>query len=205
MTRPAPRLRGLVLAAGASRRLGQPKQIVRVGGIALVRRTVLLIADVCGCPVTVVTGAHAARVATCLQGLDVMLVHNADWREGLASSLTIGLESVSPDGDAALVAPCDLPGLAQSDLERLVNAWRQDPDQAAAAAYSGVVGTPAILPLHVLPQLAANAGDRGARDLLRRGDLPVTAVDFPSARRDVDDADDLAAMPDSRAVSAPRP
>jgi len=203
MIRPAPRLRGLVLAAGASRRLGQPKQIVRVGGIALVRRTVLLIADVCGCPVTVVTGAHAARVAKSLQGLDVVLAHNAGWQKGLASSLTVGLESLRPDRGAVLVAPCDLPGLAQRDLEELVNAWRKDPDQAAAAAYSGVVGTPAILPLQVLPRLAGIAGDRGARDLLRRGDLPVTAVDFPSARRDLDDADDLTTVPDSRAVPTP--
>jgi molybdenum cofactor cytidylyltransferase len=204
MTDVSPRLRGLVLAAGASRRLGRPKQIVHVGGVPLVRRTVLLIAEICGSPVTVVTGANASQVTASLHGLDVVPAHNAGWREGLASSLAVGLESLEPDWNAALVAPCDLPGLAAGDLERLAHAWRRTPERAAAAAYSGIIGTPAILPRQILPRLATVRGDRGARDLLRRNDLPVTVVDFPSARQDLDHDEDLAAMPESRAVSLPR-
>lgn len=201
MSRPSPTLRGLVLAAGASRRLGQPKQIVRVGGLPLVRRTVLLVAEVCGNPVTVVTGADAKRVTAGLHGLEVVLVENPGWPEGLASSLTVGLQSLQPAWDACLVTPCDLPALALRDLEELVHAWRRAPGRAAAAAYSGIIGAPAILPGHILPRLNAVSGDRGARDLLRSGDLPVTLVDFPSARQDLDDHDDLAAVPVSGAVS----
>jgi molybdenum cofactor cytidylyltransferase len=194
MNRGLPGLSGLVLAAGASRRLGQCKQIVMVDGVPLVRRTVLLIADVCGAPVTVVTGANADRVTACLEGIEVVLVHNPAWHEGLSGSLALGLTALGPGCGAALVAPCDLPGLSAMDLERLAAAWRRTPERPAAACYGGVVGVPAILPEVVFSELLAVTGDRGARDLLRRNDVPVSVVTFPSAAADLDDGGDLATL-----------
>ncbi len=194
MTRRSPGLRGLVLAAGASRRLGHPKQAVSIGGVPLVRRTVLLIAGVCGFPVTVVTGAEEPQVRACLDDLDVVLAHNPGWRDGLAGSLALGLHSLGQDCAAALVAPCDLPRLSARDLDRLVTAWRLAPERPAAATYHGIIGVPAVLPAPVFSELATVTGDKGARDFLRRGDTPVTVVEFPSAASDLDDHRDLATL-----------
>jgi len=171
-----------------------------VDGIPLVRRTVLLIAEVCEGPVTVVTGADADQVEESLVGLDVLLTPNPEWREGLARSLAVGLRSLGPGCDAALVAPCDLPALSATDLARLTTSWRDAPDQPAAARYNGIIGVPAVLPARLFPAIATLTGDRGARDLLRRSEAPITTVEFPSAATDLDDGRDLAALADRKAT-----
>ncbi len=160
----------------------------------LVRRTVLVTAEACGFPVTVVTGANADRVEECLAGLDVVLAHNTRWRDGLASSLATGLRSLGQGCHAALVTPCDLPGLSASDLERLVAAWRRAPERPAAATYQGIIGVPAIFPEPVFREITSATGDRGARDFLRSGSVPVTTIECPSAAADLDDSLDLAAL-----------
>ena len=188
--------RGLVLAAGGSRRLGRAKQSLEIDGIPLLRRTVLRVAGVCRPPVVVVTGAGARQAAGCLDGLDVTVARNRRWREGLSTSLAAGLDALGTGCGAALVTPCDLPGLSQDDLERLVEAWRAVPENPAAAAYDGVIGSPAILPERFFAELAGVGGDRGAREFLRRGDVPVTVVRFPSAAGDLDHDGHLAALAD---------
>jgi len=193
MKRPAPAPRGLVLAAGGSRRLGRPKQTVRIDGVPLLRRTVLIVAEICGSPVTVVTGANAEHAAACVADLDIVLAHNPRWASGLSGSLAVGLESLAAGCGAARVVPCDLPRLSRADLASLLAAWTQAPDRPAAASHGGVVGAPAILPERMFPELLSGSGDTGARDLLRRGDVPVTTVDLPSAAIDLDRCEDIPA------------
>lgn len=196
-------LRGLVLAAGASRRLGYPKQLVPVDGVPLVRRTAQIVAEVCGCPTTVVIGSDAERVARCLEGTGTVLVHHPGWARGLASSLGKGLAALGPACRAVLVAPCDLPCLSAADLGRLVEAWRRAPAVPAACSYDGVLGTPAILPAGLFPDLIDSEGDAGARPYLRRAGTPVTTVAMDAAARDLDQRQDLndledIALPDER-------
>ncbi len=189
-----PGLRGLVLAAGGSRRLGRPKQTIRIEGAPLVRRIVRIVSDVCEGPVVVVLGASSERVANCLQGMDVVRVDNPEWRTGLGSSLARGLAALEGCCQAALVTACDLPCLAREDLETLATAWSREPDRPAAARYEGVLGIPAILPPGVFPELSDGGGDVGARGYLRRPDVSVTAVDLPGAALDLDRAQDLDGM-----------
>lgn len=190
-------LRGLVLAAGASTRLGYPKQLVPVNGVPLVRRTAQIVAEVCGCPATVVIGSDAERVARCLEGTGTVLVHHPGWARGLGSSLGKGLAALASECQAVLVAPCDLPCLSAADLGRLVEAWRRAPAIPAACGYDGVLGTPAILPAGLFPDLIDSEGDAGARLFLRRTGTPVTTVAMDTAAMDLDqwqDLDDLEAV-----------
>jgi CTP:molybdopterin cytidylyltransferase MocA len=186
-----PGLRGLVLAAGGSRRLGHPKQAVRIDGVPLIRRIVRMVTEVCDGPVVVVLGASSERVANCLQGTNFIRVDNRRWQSGLGSSLARGLEALEGRCRAALVTACDLPCLSKEDLETLAAAWDRKPDRPAAARYEGVLGTPAILPARVFPDLAEARGDVGARDYLRRPDLSVTPVDLAGAALDLDSHQDL--------------
>jgi len=186
-----PGLRGLVLAAGGSRRLGHPKQAVRIDGVPLIRRIVRMVAEVCEGHVVVVLGASSERVANCLQGMDFIRVDNRDWQSGLGSSLAQGVEALDGCCRAVLVTACDLPCLSKEDLEMLATAWSRAPDRPAAARYEGVLGTPAILPARVFPDLPEARGDVGARDYLRRPDVSVTPVDLAGASLDLDRAQDL--------------
>jgi CTP:molybdopterin cytidylyltransferase MocA len=157
----------------------------------MVERAVALALHACDPPVVVVTGAESDRVGGCLVGLDVHIVPNPRWRDGLASSLRAGIGAVDNRYDAVLVLPCDLPRLDASDLDRLSAAWRARPDLPAAARFDGVLGIPAILPAAVFGEIEHATGDHGARNYLRRDDIEVTTVPLAMAGCDVDAPEDL--------------
>jgi molybdenum cofactor cytidylyltransferase len=181
-----------VLAAGESSRFGSPKQLVEVGGVPLVRRTVTLAQGVCEGPVIVVVGAASRRVVECLEGLHVRIVTNPRWAEGLAGSLRAGFAAIEADRRGVLVLPCDLPRLRHDDLSRLVEAWAGRAELPAAARFEGVLGIPAILPTGLLPRIDLTAADQGAREFLRRADVDVTAVPMAAAARDLDEPEGIA-------------
>jgi CTP:molybdopterin cytidylyltransferase MocA len=192
-----PRLACVVLAAGGSSRLGQPKQLVRRG-----RRPLLLHAVQAASAavedrsrIVVVLGAEALRLRALLRRAapDVRAVTNARWRAGLATSLRAGVRAASRRGEAVLVLLVDQPDVDAAALRRLVGAWRRRPTAPAAARYAGRVGVPAILPRRSWRALRALERDAGARALLRDA-RDVTAVDMPEAELDVDTPADLARL-----------
>lgn len=188
----APAHAALLLAAGASRRLGQPKALVVVDGETLVRRSARMLRATRPLALLVVTGEPAlgARIAAALAGLDACTVACADWEAGMGASLRAGLAAAAAlPVEGVLACPCDLPRLDTVPLDALLAAWRTDPARAAACRYDGVAGTPALLPRAAWPAITA-AGDRGARDWLR-AQPGLSLVDAPELALDVDRPQDL--------------
>ncbi|BDU72486.1 nucleotidyltransferase family protein [Mesoterricola silvestris] len=177
-------LPAVILAAGASRRLGRPKQLERYGGVSLLRRAVAAV-GACS-PVLVVTGCRAADMEAELRGLDVRVVPNPGWEEGMASSIRAGVRALDPGVEGALFLVCDQPAVDAALVARLLARWKGEP---VACAYGGVRGIPAILPARAFPELLALAGDRGARGLLQGPG--VAEVPFPEGAWDVDEPGDL--------------
>lgn len=179
----------VVLAAGGSRRLGRPKQLVPWRGRPLVRR-VARAALAAGCePVVVVVGARAADVRATLDGLPVEIVVNPHWRRGLAGSIRAGIRRVARRGvTAAALLVCDQPRLTPAVLRRLIASHAGPPSGTAACAYAGTVGVPAIFPRSRFPELLALRGDRGAHRLL---DGRTRSVRWAGGAVDVDRPDDL--------------
>jgi molybdenum cofactor cytidylyltransferase len=180
----------VLLAAGESRRLGAPKQLVRRRGTPLIIHAIETAAVVM--PVVVVLGAHALRLRALLRRRrpDVTIVENAHWSEGLASSLRAGLRAVSADTRAVLVLLVDQPAVDRAALRRLIAAWRRRPSVPAAARYGERAGVPAILPRATWRALAELHGDVGARAVLRAAPR-VTLVEMPEAALDIDTPQDL--------------
>lgn len=187
----------ILLAAGASARLGQPKQLLQVEGKSLLRRAAEAAVASGAAPVIVVLGSDAQRLMPELSGLPVLSVLNSSWQQGMGSSLRCGVEAVlrqAPSAAAVLCMVCDQPWISATHLQALWSRYAAS-GRVIAVRHAGHPGVPAIFPAKYLPALAGIAGDKGARSLLRR--LPgaeVELVDLPEAAFDVDTPADLARL-----------
>jgi nicotine blue oxidoreductase len=187
------KIAGLLLAAGAGRRMGIPKALIRdPDGLAwVVRATRLLGAAGCS-PVVVVTGASAEQVMSELANEPAELVKALDWEEGMGASLGAGLTKVQDDTSAvaALVVPVDLPGLTLDVVRRV--AAGADPSALVRAVYDGKPGHPVLLGRdHWDGVIASAVGDQGARAYLEQHPpVEVECGDIADGA-DVDTVEDL--------------
>jgi molybdenum cofactor cytidylyltransferase len=183
----------VILAAGGSRRLKQPKQLISYRGVTLLRRAASAAIESGVGPVIVVLGAAAGPCADELSGLDVELVIHAGWGEGLGSSIRVGAGAARtghPGLGAMLLMTCDQPGVDADMLQALAAAWRKGGARIAACGYAGTAGIPAVFAASEFPALESLIGDRGAQALVRSGSGVVT-VPCPAAELDVDELRDL--------------
>lgn len=160
----------ILLAAGGSRRMGQPKQLLPVQGRPLVRHVAEIVTRAVVSPVAVVLGAEAAQVEPTLAGLPVRCVVNPDWAEGMASSLRAGvaaLRAEAPDLAAIVVVLADQPGLSAEHLEKLLQVQAKTGATIVASQVGEARVPPVLFGARWFSALAALTGDAGARDLLR--------------------------------------
>ena len=178
------KIAAIILAAGASTRLGEPKQLIRLGSKTLLERAVRIALDA-GCyPVVVVLGADAERVrAGCDLG-EAALAANDAWLEGMASSIRTGLATVQstlqeigaePQTAGVVLMTCDQPAVNADHLRSLAASG-----EITASEYSGRRGVPAYFPASSFASLTQLSGDSGARDLLH------TARSIPLALGELD-------------------
>jgi CTP:molybdopterin cytidylyltransferase MocA len=191
---------GVLLAAGAGRRMGGPKALLRDGhGVPFVDRAVGVLLDG-GCDaVTVVLGAESDQVRSLLADdgwVDdpaVDLVVAADWDEGMGASLRAGLTALQPGGHAvALVSLVDLPDVDVAVVRRVLDAAPATEAALARATYHGRPGHPVLLGRgHWAGVLDMLHGDRGARDYLAAQAAPEVECADLATGRDVDRPADL--------------
>jgi nicotine blue oxidoreductase len=190
---------GLLLAAGAGRRMGGPKALVELDGQPLVRRALRVLAEGGCAPLVVVLGASAERVAPLVPD-DVRVVVAEDWAEGMGASLRAGLDALaSLDVDSAVVHLVDLPGVTPEAVARLAATATPDAptaDALARAAYAGIPAHPVLLGRsHWAGIREAASGDAGARGYLR-GNPAVRLVECGDVAEpdDVDTPEQLARL-----------
>jgi molybdenum cofactor cytidylyltransferase len=190
-----PPLGVVVLAAGPSSRLGQPKQLVEVGGESLVARSARLALGLGPAQVTVVSGCEAERVAAELEGLAVDVVLNRNWSAGMGGSINCGVRSLALGMSGVLLMVCDQWRLEAADLERMVAAWSSDPSRIYVACWkegaADVSGPPVIFPGRLVPELKSMQEQRGARQLIDRYIDIVEFVEMQNAGYDLDRPEDL--------------
>jgi CTP:molybdopterin cytidylyltransferase MocA len=186
-----------VLAAGGASRFSGPKQIASVAGQPLVSLAAQAALRHCDAGVLVMTGAYAGEVRSAVSHLDVRIVHHPDWAAGLGTTVKAAI-AAAPACTGLLIVACDQPGVDCEALAALARAWRKAPRRPAAAAYAGILGIPAILPMPGARALSFSA-DRGAQASLMRWPGGSTAVPMATAAFDVDRPTDLAKLaPDGR-------
>jgi molybdenum cofactor cytidylyltransferase len=188
----------LVLAAGGSSRLGQPKQLVRIHGRPLVHLVVDRAVSLAGHAVTVVLGAHAKEVVPCLRASSASIVINREWEQGIASSIRAGVASLGPGCKAVMILLGDQLAVTADDLKRLASVWGGENKTIATAVYNGTFGVPAIFPEWCFSELMQLRGDTGAKMVLQRHRDRLLHVQMPNAAIDLDTPEDLDAILNGR-------
>lgn len=184
----------IILAAGVSSRLGQPKQLVPIVGKPALQHVVSNAVAVAGSAVSVVLGSQAADMTRLLQHSSASVLINRQWQEGIAASIRCGIQSLSPGCDAVLLLLGDQAAITTADLKRLIAAWNGQDTVIAASVYAGQLGVPAIFPRWCFSELLELRGNQGAKNIITRYASRLAHVPMPNAALDLDTPEDVAAM-----------
>jgi molybdenum cofactor cytidylyltransferase len=190
------RFGAVILAAGASTRMGSLKQLLEINGKPLLLHAVEATLASAAWPVVVVVGAQAEKIRPVLAQLPVLITENPAWAEGMAASVRAGvttLQQFSRALDGALIALCDQPAFSTDVVAQLVAAQRATGRSIVAARYAGRHGAPALFLREHFATLTHLTGEEGARALLNDYPERIASVDLPALAMDLDTPADVAA------------
>ena len=179
----------ILLAAGESRRMGTPKQLLSYKGSSLIcHATKETVASVCN-PIVVVLGANSDRISPEINNLPVHITYNTQWRQGMSASIAngiIALLEMKVNFDAVIVALADQPLITASVYDRLVERYYQNKVKAVASNYSDTIGVPALFDRTVIPEMLKMKQKGGAKQLLNKYSDRSLNLDLPEAAIDID-------------------
>jgi molybdenum cofactor cytidylyltransferase len=189
MAFPFERIAGCVLAAGASRRMGEVNKLLLLqDGIPLVRRLVERYLDAGASRLLVVVGHEAELIRAALGDLPILFVDHVGYNEGMGSSVAAAMPHLSAmELEGFFVSPGDLPDLTVSAIQLLEARFRQTSlRQVVRPVHRGLPGHPVFFPAHWIDRLSVLRGEEGARRLIGPGDRVLVPIDDPGVIRDVD-------------------
>lgn len=182
----------VVLAAGGSRRLGRPKQLLQRDAETLVHRAVRLARATSPRRLLVVMGAYREEIDAALRDLACEHVDNPEWPLGISSSLRVALDALQGHAGPILILGCDQPALELSHLQRLLHGAARVAPGCAATAHDDSLGIPAVVSLELLRESRMLRGDAGLRARLNAiSPEQVATLDAPELRFDLDTPDDV--------------
>lgn len=193
----APRVAGVLLAAGTSARFGDAnKLLATLDGEPLVRHAARTLVEAGLDPLVAVVGHQSESVAAALDGLGFAVVENPHYDVGQATSVRRGVEALVESGDdsvdAVVFALGDMPAVAPASVRALVDVYRTDEWTALAAAVEGERGNPVLFDRRHFDSLLDVSGDTGGRHILRTGERSaLVETGDEGVRRDVDTRADL--------------
>jgi molybdenum cofactor cytidylyltransferase len=196
---PSSHVAALILAAGASSRMGRPKQLLDWDGRPLVRAAAEVALAAQLDPLLVVVGGAQAQVTEALAGLPLRLIANPDYAAGQSTSLRAGIAALSQDVDAVVVLLGDQPFVTATIVARLVAEWQTSGALIVAPTYAGQRGNPVLFAHPVIPELLAVQGDQGARAVVAADHSRIHLVAFDDSRplTDIDTPEDYERLRDT--------
>lgn len=158
-----PQVSAVVLAAGMSKRMGAPKQLLQIGGKTLLQNVLDNLRGSSVGEVVVVLGASAQEIRNHLDPTNLRVIINDAFEAGMGTSLRAGLNAVNPEAEAALIVLADQPFVAAATFDRLIEQYRKHKPQIALPLYKGFRGNPVLLDRSVFPEVMSLNGDIGCR------------------------------------------
>lgn len=181
----------LLLAAGASSRMGSPKPLLEWGGKTLIQYQFDTLRKL-GQPVTIVLGAHADRIVE-QTAIDAPVLLNRDWQNGIGSSIALGVQSLLtnfPGIDGFMITLLDQPLLEVQDFRNLIDSFQPGKGMIVVSrSKEGTWSVPVLFDACYLDELRSLKGDKGAMGIIRSHYEKVRLVDC-SNLEDMDDTED---------------
>jgi len=187
----------IVLAAGASARMKQPKQLLEFEGKKLLRRAVETAVESVYEPVIVVLGANSELIKAEIEELNVEVVYNENWQNGLSSSIKTGIEKLleaAPEISACIITLADQPLVQSHHLNKFAEEFCLTNKAIIAAEYNETLGVPAIFPREIFADFNELSGDKGAKPIIEKHRENLSVIALPEAAFDIDTAEDLRGM-----------
>lgn len=184
----------IILAAGASRRMGESKQLLRIGDESLLRMSIHTACDSGAAPIVVVLGAQAEKHRESIADLPVAVVINEEWEKGMGSSLKKGIDFLSthhPHYRACLVMVCDQPAVTAQHLVALCHAQATSGKEIIASQYGNSSGVPVLFSRRFESELLMLPDEAGAKKLLHDHAEAVYTIDLPGGETDLDTPEDV--------------
>ncbi len=180
----------VILAAGSSQRMGTPKQLLPVFGTSLIKYFIEEAMETPCYPITVVVGAHKAKIVPELKNMPISIVDNPAWETGIGSSVKMGVVGtymVSKDIEGLIVMTSDMPFVNRHCIKALIQKAIENPEKdVIASKYAGTVGVPALFRRKVLEQLLDLKGESGAKKVIESNKSNALFVDFDKGVVDLD-------------------
>jgi molybdenum cofactor cytidylyltransferase len=184
-----PDVGAIILAAGGSRRFGQPKQLLAFQSESLVRRSVRVATEAGIASVAVVAGESLDAIKTEISETSAAVVENLDWRLGLGTSIRHGLRHLRgsvPELEAVLILACDQPFVEASTIAALLDERKRSGKPIVASSYAGTLGIPALFDRSCFEALLALPDGSGAKALIESRPDDVAQIQFERGAIDID-------------------
>jgi len=190
----------IILAAGSSTRLGEPKQLLKFNGKSLLQNAVDAATNSNANTVIEVLGANAEQVSKQINKSKIHTIINTGWEEGMASSVRTGLNEllfISPGTDAVILMVCDQPYISSDLLNDLINTHLHSGKPIVTCSYGEAIGPPALFHKFLFDELMQLKGDVGARKIIQQHKDQVATVLFTKGKIDIDTNEDYEILKNS--------
>lgn len=188
----------IILAAGSSSRLGQPKQLLEFEGQTLLRRISTEAVAFSGGPVQLILGSHNETIGATVQDLDIGLSINLNWQTGMSSSIRTGLQDLltkHPDLERCIICLCDQPFVDRGVFQQLQQLADSSGKGIVACSFDHTLGAPVLFDKKYFNALSALQGSQGAKNIIAQYPSDCTAFPFEAAAYDIDSEADYFRLP----------
>lgn len=183
----------ILLAAGASKRLGAPKQFLSYEGQTLLEYSLQVAINANTNPVIVILGHDAEKIKRTLHHNSTHIFVNYEWQEGMASSIRFGIQKlleIDPHALGVILMVCDQPFIDSALLNTIITAQRDTGKKVIASSYANTFGPPVYFDKSFFNELLQLKGDVGARGIIQKYIEDVQLIPFPKGDVDIDTSAD---------------
>lgn len=184
----------IILAAGASTRMGKAKQLLKFQGKTLIAKVIKSAINSRCSETVVVLGSNAENIKPEISDFPIKICINKNWQSGMASSLKYGLRELLvklPNLNALIILLCDQPFIDSNHINLLIEKFDQTNKAIVAAEYKNTVGVPALFSNKIFAELFELKGDKGARQIIKSHPTLLEKVELPEAEFDIDTREDV--------------